>query len=274
MHSKALLPVLLILSLLFMGGCASTPDESEVVAAPETAAAKVRRLRIEITADPNNAELSYQLGNALYDIGNYGEAAFSFEHALAQDPQMAKGWTNLGLTLRKLGKLKASIGAYETALDIIPDDKTTLHNLWAVAELLGDWDRVIWCAKQLVDLDPDSTDALAELGRLYMTQGQYDLAARQYERLILRDPTVAADYYNLGLCNYELARWEATEAAWARAVELVPDHPSANKGLAVLYWELGNYDQAWAWVQRCQQFGISLDPAFIATLENDSTTNP
>ena len=56
-------------------------------------------------------------------------------------------------------------------------------------------------------------------------------------------------------------------------LQIAPDHPSANKGLAVLYWEQGKLDQAWAAVQRCQQQGIPLDPQFIAALEADTKIN-
>ena len=49
-----------------------------------------------------------------------------------------------------------------------------------------------------------------------------------------------------------------------------PDSPSVNKGLAVVYWRRGDFEQAWNAVVQCRLKGVPLDPEFIAGLQADS----
>ena len=86
----------------------------------------------------------------------------------------------------------------------------------------------------------------------------------------LLDPGVGDDYYTLGLSPYHLEHWEAAEAAWKQLLERQPQHVSANKGLAVLYWTVGDYEAAWQAMERCRRFGISVGGGFIQDLERDS----
>ena len=182
----------------------------------------------------------------------------------------ADAYTNLGLTLRRLGRHKAAIGAYERALDFNPDDLVTLRNLMMAAELVGDEERVARCASDLARLQPEDAEAQATYAILLFQYGRYAEAAQVYERLVLLDPGVAGDFYNLGLCHFSLERWDSAEASWRQALEFDPRHASANKGLAVLYWSKGDYEAAWQAVAQCEGLAIPLDPEFLERLGRDS----
>lgn len=261
--------------LLALGpGCASTPAPEP---APEAAGApaddifaRIAAARAAADARPADPERQYRLGNLLFDVGRYAEAAEAYEAALALDAADARAWTNLGLAQRRMGRPDAALEAYERALALAPGDAVALRNAAVAAESAGDLARAGDYYARLAAADPEDTLALAEQGRLLMQQGAHAAAVQIYERLLLLDPGTPSDFYNLGVCHYALERWEYAETAWRKAVELQPNHVSANKGLAVLYWELGDYPRAWAMVARCQRLGIVLDRGFIEALQRDS----
>ncbi len=259
----------LVLCVLIVAGCATTP-EPEADPVPTGLTERLGYLRTKTAEQPQNADLHYQYGNALYDFGNYGEAMLAYQRTVELAPQRADAWANLGLTLRRLGEIKAAIGAYETALDFSPEDADLWREVLRLAETTQDVARMQRCLAQLSMLQPEDTAVLAASAALSLQSGAYADAAAAYEKLIARDPGIANDHFNLGLCRYELDDPAAAEAAWTRAIAIDPAHPAANRSLAALYWETARYDAAWAAVAQCNAQGIPLDPAFLRTLQQDS----
>lgn len=75
---------------------------------------------------------SYNLGNAFYQQGNWGDAAKRFEqaqHAAPNDAFKSDALHNLGNALMKQHKYKEAVEAYEKSLRLRPGDAGTKQNL-------------------------------------------------------------------------------------------------------------------------------------------------
>jgi tetratricopeptide (TPR) repeat protein len=73
---------------------------------------------------------SFEKGNALYQKGQYQEAAQEYENILKEDKQQsAELYFNLANCYYKLNKVAPSIYNYEKALVLKPHDPETLNNL-------------------------------------------------------------------------------------------------------------------------------------------------
>jgi Ca-activated chloride channel homolog len=82
---------------------------------------------------------TFDLGNALYKQGRFGEAAGAYGAAASKlsDPDVkAQALHNLGNALLKEQKLPESIGAYQGALKLNPKDADTKYNLEYAKALL------------------------------------------------------------------------------------------------------------------------------------------
>lgn len=79
-----------------------------------------------------NPKALYNLGNALYQQGNWADAAQRFSQAAkysADKAGAANAWHNLGNACLKQQKFKEAVEAYESSLRLRPGDNDTKTNL-------------------------------------------------------------------------------------------------------------------------------------------------
>lgn len=91
-----------------------------------------RQYRIAADRDMGNPKAVYNLGNTLYQQGQFEDAAQRFEQVArsTQDPvQKADALHNLGDSYMKMRKFKEAVRAYEASLRQRPADPGTKQNL-------------------------------------------------------------------------------------------------------------------------------------------------
>jgi Ca-activated chloride channel homolog len=80
---------------------------------------------------PDREELRYNIGNALYEQGQYENALGAYEESFSsKNTELnAKTYYNIGNSLYRIGKLPEAIESYEKALDIDQDDEDAKYNI-------------------------------------------------------------------------------------------------------------------------------------------------
>jgi Flp pilus assembly protein TadD len=79
--------------------------------------------------DPGNADIHYNLGNALVRNGQLDEAVGQFQAALKLKPDDADTHGNLGTVLYRTGYLDGAISEFQAALKLKPDSSELRQNL-------------------------------------------------------------------------------------------------------------------------------------------------
>lgn len=253
-------------------GCQSTPESAT---APDGEAAVPRDEALESLAkaarkSPDDAEVQYRYGNALFDAARYDEARAAYEAAVAADPARADAYCNLGLALRRLGNADGAIAAYQSALAIDPGDLTTLGNLYAACAAAGRYDAALDAIERIHRLNPNDTAVALEYAELLFRGGDFEKALPVYAQIAAAEPRVALAHYRTGLCHYRLGRLDEAEKVWRAGLALHPNQPDILRTLPVVHWERKDYPGAWEAVRRCQAAGLSLPAEFIAALQADS----
>lgn len=122
-------------------------------------------------AGDDRAELSFNLANVLFVLGEPARAAELLLAAVERDKTFVEAWNNLGIVLDSLGRRREAVLAYSQALAVDPDYADAHFNLGDTFSALGDAVGAArhWTRYLAVDPLGPTADAvrarIAELGR-------------------------------------------------------------------------------------------------------------
>ena len=151
----------------------------------ETALEAFRRAAI---ADPADAAIRNNLGNALAARGDAPGALAEFREAARLAPSEAAGHRNAGLTLAEMGRLEEARATFEEAVRLEPGDASTIGDLANVLAGLGRADEALARYREALRLDPSSRLVRHNLARLLARTGRLDEATAVLAEGLARDP--------------------------------------------------------------------------------------
>ena len=112
---------------------------------------------------PNDAEASYNLGNALNTSGQYDEAEKSYRRALKIDAKCKKANYNLAIVLTKLERLTEAQEHYRQEIAVNPTFAEAHSNLGNLLKNLGQLKEAEDCYRQALAVNPSYVDAYTNL---------------------------------------------------------------------------------------------------------------
>jgi len=115
----------------------------------------VSAYRVRLAADPYNAGLHNNLGNAYVYQNRMPEAVREFKTAARLEPMSPVPWNNLGTTYRKMGRIGAAEGAFQKAIEIDDHYALAYYNLGTIHDGRGDYDKAIELYLKAISLRPE-----------------------------------------------------------------------------------------------------------------------
>jgi len=208
---------------------------------------------VELT--PDNARGRRNLGNALYRLGRFEEAAEKYRESLAIQPN-DEGYSNLGAALYVLGRYEEAIVAFRMAVSLTPGDPVRWGNLglacrWVPGheeEASAHLERAIGLERERLERNPSRSDWWAWLADWLAERGRMD---------------------------------EARDAI-RRAIELDSDDMDCMLRAGYVYFKLGERDECLRWFRKARAAGCGVgewrnspalaelrkDPEFIRMLQD------
>lgn len=147
----------------------------------EAAAALYRDLSRE---RPDDAELRYNLGNALSRLGRSAEAEAAYREALARDPDSSPAMANLANLLARSGREEEAGHLYRRSAESDPSHLPTLLGASSLAFQRGDLRDAERLLRRALAEDPTHPAALQGLGQLLATGGRLDEASAVLARAL------------------------------------------------------------------------------------------
>jgi predicted O-linked N-acetylglucosamine transferase (SPINDLY family) len=220
---------------------------------PEIAA---RLLTRAVALQPQNAQLSCELGNMLQFAGRFEAAIDAYENSLRLAPNSVRTHYNLGLAQQSRGNNEAAVAAYENALALHPGEICALVNLGNALMALRKWSDAADAYRKVLRVDSDHAPSYNNLGVVLQAQGLLEEAIEAGRESVRRDGASAEGRYNLGKACWALGRVdEAIESAQAAI--------AANPGYAPAYNLLGNCQKdvgRLAEAVECYRTAVNLEP--------------
>ena len=182
---------------------------------PESASQNFRRA---LDHEPDNPRYAYRLGSALADLGEHEDAIGHFAKAVSEDPDYSRAWFEKGGSQEVVGDIVEAVSSYTKSIETNP--------------------------RLRMDEEDAGGEAYHALADLYLRFRLYDHAAQVYENGVLNNSSSERLHHGLGVALMRLERFDDAVAAFEEALEIDPQHGSANFNIAIAQHESGDLDAA------------------------------
>jgi tetratricopeptide (TPR) repeat protein len=224
-----------------------------------------------IEINPDSVYALNSLGLALFQNDHVDDAISDYEKALRIKPGYVEAWSNLGNAMRRKGNLDEAIVYYQKALQINPDFAEAHSNLGGAVLQKGDLDQAVACYQKALEINPGFMEAHYGLGNALLRKGAVDQAISQYQQALSIKPDNAKLLnmlaWVLAICPQASLRNgpRAVELA-QRANQLSGDaNPVFLGTLAAAYAEAGRFPEAVQTAQRALQLAGSQPDTALVT---------
>lgn len=228
----------------------------------------VRRLNEATTLDPDNGAAWYYLGMVrLQEYRDPNGAVEPLSEAAIRLPREAEVQYQLGLALVELGRTDEALTAFDAAIAIDPEHARALYRKGRVAEDAGAVREAIDDYTRAIYADPRFTPAYSALGDIYVRFGRPREAMQALLNGIQNEnpqdsatrPARGQARATLGRVFMELQDYDAAVRYLAQAAELRPESTTVPFNLGIAYRErvrLNNDDadraEARRWLERAR----------------------
>ena len=190
------------------------------------------------TSDTQTAQVFIGLAGIAFEQGDAKQAITHYEQAIELGLETAKMYQKLGMAYMQNRDGENALKQFHRALEIdanLPETLTMLGTLYAAE---NKFDEAETHYKQAIALAPKVAVAHHGLAYLY---GQHNRSLEKAVELARHATEVSPDsapYYNtLSWLCYKVGRYNDAETAILKAIELAPDNPLYQEGLAEIRQE-------------------------------------
>lgn len=147
----------------------------------------------------NNAELYYQWGHCLDDLGEYQEAFNKYEQALAINPNHPKALFRMAFNYDMDGEDEMAIEYYEQCTKLNPTYKNAFINLGILYEDRGEYEDALYCFEAVIDAEPTNDRASLFLKDAKSAISMY------YDEEISKKQGKESEVLNIPISDFELS---------------------------------------------------------------------
>jgi tetratricopeptide (TPR) repeat protein len=227
---------------------------------------------------PNAADAYNSRGNAKYDKDDIDGAIADYDQAIALNPDDAIAYSNRGNAKNAKGDHNGAIADGAKAIALNPDAPQSPDTAIAYFDrggakcVAGDFDGAIADYDQAIALDPSYTKTYHRRGNAKQAKGDFEGAIADYTKTIELDPNFSSAYCDLAwllaTCPEDNIRNGAKAVEYATKACELREWKNARylDTLAAADAEVGNFEEAVKWENRCLAFTLAKDDADQARL--------
>jgi choline-sulfatase len=149
---------------------------SATTAPPERIEQSLKEFAAADTLDPENPDILFPWGRALFNLDRLPEAAEQLKRAVELGSDIAQARSILGVVLYNMGKVEEAERVFNTLIDANPRDGVSYHRLAQCYKLKGDLAKACENLFRAIDLDPENMELRLELGQMLLESGRTDEA--------------------------------------------------------------------------------------------------
>jgi tetratricopeptide (TPR) repeat protein len=205
-------------------------------------------LRALLAESPGDRDARFNLGYVLEARGRLDDAVAAYAPlaAAGDGPALAR----LGRLRAAEGRLDEAAAVFERALVALPSDAVLTRDAGIIANLRGHFEESVTLLEAALRLRDDDAQAWSALADSLRALRRLDQAEAAVDEALRRDLSLIHARVVRGQLAYDRGAFDRAEAAFARASDLVPQHPEPHLNLGVLAHGLGRVDEALRYLER------------------------
>lgn len=180
-------------------------------------------------------------GNALYNLGEYNDAAESFSHAIEKEPDEAEHYYDRSWSYCNMDKFEDAIVDMNKALEIEPKTSAFYYDRGRFEYWAQRYKDAVVSLTRGIELKPTENKYLFRANS-YMALEEYDLALSDFNSSIEIDPEFAKAYYRRGILYKKMELLENAAKDFKKAIELDPKYDDAMTELGFIHIQMGKKD--------------------------------
>lgn len=183
----------------------------------------------------NGAIQTYNQYREVKDKTLLQDAINRFEQTVNIDPSEGQTYSILATSYYELGNNDEAILNGEKAVELMPNDFQPNMALGQILSFSGNKESAINYIEKAREIDPSSSSATTMLAGLYYDLGNKEKSVETFQAAIKTetDKSLKANlYFNLGVLNMQLEKFQEAEDNFMSAYDLNPDDIEALEGIA------------------------------------------
>ena len=217
--------------------------------------------KMPITASSDEAKEQFLKGRSLFESLQGQESLQYFTNAINADSNFALAYLNRAQNQPTAKDFFADLNKAVSLADKVSEGER-LQILGFEAGVNANPIKQKEDYEKLVTLYPKDQRAHTLLGTFFYGQQDYQNAAAEFNKAAEIDSGFAPAYNMLGYSNRQLMNYDASEKAFQKYIELIPNDPNPYDSYAELLMKEGKYDQS---IENYQK-ALTYNPHFVSSM--------
>ena len=196
--------------------------------------------------------------------GKLDEAEHLYKNILKTDPTHPDANHNFGILTASINKNEESLQLFKIATEVNP----SIEQFWIsrinalVKEKLFEEAEII--SKKGIKYNPRCAGIYYNLGIIQHTLEKFQDAKKNYKKVIELEPGYSHAYNNLGITLKDMGKVNEAEVSYRKAIELDPNYVEAHNNLGYILYNLNRKSEAIASFSKSIELRPNFKPSLLA----------
>jgi tetratricopeptide (TPR) repeat protein len=174
-------------------------------------------------------QLQMDIGDILFNIGDYEKALEGFLALSKTDPSNKKVWNNMGVIMVRMGRDKGALEYYDKALELDPKYGSAWFNKGKALFRLGQKKKALECFRKATKYSPENKSAWNNLGVTLRQLKKFRESIKCYDKALKIHSKYPWAWHNKGVALMDLKRYKQAMHCFDRALQIDPKYEPARE---------------------------------------------
>ena len=174
-------------------------------------------------------QLKMDIGDILFNIGDYKKALDGFIPLSKTDPSDKKVWNNMGVIMVRMGRDKEALQYYDKALELEPKYGSAWFNKGKALFRLGQKKKALECFRKATKFSPENKSAWNNLGVTLRQLKKFRESIKCYDKALKIHSKYPWAWHNKGVALMDPKRYKQAMHCFDRALQIDPKYEPAKE---------------------------------------------